>query len=123
MFYGGLFQTLQSGKRSAKGVFEVRLKGSSFKNCTAKKKSKKASISRRTQAQDPAPQRQRQGPLPHAAGRYSSATVRGTVWTVTDRCDGTLTQVRRGRVDGARPPQEEEQLMRAGKSYLARAPG
>ena len=24
-------------------------------------------------------------------GRYSAATVRGTIWTVADRCDGTLT--------------------------------
>ena len=29
-------------------------------------------------------------------GKYSSATVRGTIWLVADRCDGTLTQVRRG---------------------------
>ena len=31
-------------------------------------------------------------------GRHSAATVRGTKWTVTDRCDGTLTKVRRGTV-------------------------
>ncbi|MEA2300735.1 MAG: hypothetical protein QOE44_1270, partial [Solirubrobacteraceae bacterium] len=31
-------------------------------------------------------------------GRFSSATVRGTVWTTSDRCDGTLTTVKRGSV-------------------------
>jgi hypothetical protein len=31
-------------------------------------------------------------------GKYSSATVVGTVWTTSDRCDGTLTAVKRGVV-------------------------
>lgn len=31
-------------------------------------------------------------------GRFSAATVRGTVWGVQDRCDGTLTVVQRGTV-------------------------
>ena len=32
------------------------------------------------------------------SGKYSSATVRGTIWLVEDRCDGTLTKVSRGTV-------------------------
>jgi hypothetical protein len=32
-------------------------------------------------------------------GRYSAATVRGTRWLTEDRCDGTLTRVRRGVVE------------------------
>jgi hypothetical protein len=31
-------------------------------------------------------------------GEFSSATVRGTKWLVEDRCNGTLTRVRAGRV-------------------------
>ena len=31
-------------------------------------------------------------------GKYSAATVRGTIWLVQDRCEGTLTKVRRGTV-------------------------
>ena len=31
-------------------------------------------------------------------GRFSSATVRGTKWLVEDRCNGTLTRVKKGRV-------------------------
>jgi hypothetical protein len=31
-------------------------------------------------------------------GRHSAATVRDTVWSTIDRCDGTLTKVTRGRV-------------------------
>ena len=31
-------------------------------------------------------------------GKYSAATVRGTIWLVEDRCEGTLTKVTRGTV-------------------------
>ena len=31
-------------------------------------------------------------------GKYSAATVRGTIWLTEDRCDGTLTTVKRGTV-------------------------
>ena len=43
-------------------------------------------------------------------GRFSSATVRGTRWVVSDRCDGTLTRVVRGIGHGPRPraPQDRD---------------
>ncbi len=55
-------------------------------------------------------------------GRYSAATVRGTDWTATDRCDGTLTSVRRGRVVVRDFRRKKNIVVRAGKSYLADAP-
>lgn len=55
-------------------------------------------------------------------GRYSSATVRGTVWTTTDRCDGTLTSVKRGIVVVTDTRRHKQIVLRAGKSYLAKAP-
>jgi hypothetical protein len=54
-------------------------------------------------------------------GRHSAATVRGTIWTVEDRCDGTLTKVRRGRVAVRDFRLRKTIVVRAGKSYLARA--
>ena len=54
-------------------------------------------------------------------GRYSSATVRGTVWTVTDRCDGTLTKVTRGVVAVRDFRRKKTVRLRAGRSYLAKA--
>ena len=33
-----------------------------------------------------------------ARGQYSAATVRGTIWSVANQCDGTLTRVTRGVV-------------------------
>jgi hypothetical protein len=61
-------------------------------------------------------------------GRYSSATVRGTAWTIEDRCDGTLTKVKRGSVAVRDFAGRRTVMVRAGKrtgrsggvgSYLA----
>ena len=56
-------------------------------------------------------------------GRYSAATVRGTIWDTIDRCDGTLTKVKRGVVVVRDNRKRRNITVRAGKSYLARAPG
>jgi hypothetical protein len=52
-------------------------------------------------------------------GRDSVATVRGTEWTTTDRCDGTLTRVREGAVLVRDLRRKRSVLLRAGRSYLA----
>ena len=57
------------------------------------------------------------------SGRYSAATVRGTIWDTVDRCDGTLTKVNRGVVVVRDFRKRRNITLRAGKSYLARAPG
>lgn len=56
-------------------------------------------------------------------GRYSSATVRGTRWSIEDRCDGTLTRVSSGSVVVRDFGRHRSVRVRAGHSYLARAPG
>ena len=53
-------------------------------------------------------------------GRNSTATVRGTIWGVTDRCDGTLTQVKRGAVAVKDLRTGRTRVIRAGGRYLAR---
>ena len=63
---------------------------------------------------------QRQGQVPHN-GKYSSATVRGTIWLTSDRCDGTLTTVRRGTVSVRDLRRHKTVTVKAGHSYLARA--
>ena len=55
-------------------------------------------------------------------GRHSAATVRGTKWTTTDRCDGTLTTVARGKVAVRDFRRKKTIVVRAGKSYLAKSP-
>jgi VCBS repeat protein/FG-GAP repeat protein len=54
-------------------------------------------------------------------GTYSAATVRGTIWLVQDRCEGTLTKVRRGTVQVRDFRRKRTVTVNAGHSYLARA--
>jgi hypothetical protein len=56
-------------------------------------------------------------------GKYSSATVRGTIWLTQDRCDGTLTTVKRGIVSVRDFKRGRTVSVKAGHSYLARAAG
>jgi hypothetical protein len=53
------------------------------------------------------------------SGRFASATVRGTVWTIQDRCDGTLVIVRKGTVGVTNLKTHKVVLVKAGKRYLA----
>ena len=54
-------------------------------------------------------------------GRDSVATVRGTTWVTTDRCDGTLTKVTEGKVAGPRPA-PQAQRPGHGRARLPRPP-
>jgi hypothetical protein len=56
-------------------------------------------------------------------GRYSAATVRGTKWTIADRCDGTLTHDITDSVAVSDLVLHKTIVLHAGQSYLAKAPG
>ena len=53
-------------------------------------------------------------------GKNSSGIERGTQWTTTDRCDGTLTAVTKGKVAVTDFAKHKTVVVRAGHSYLAR---
>jgi hypothetical protein len=95
-FNGGSFRVTQSKKGD--GLTDLTLTGGSFKGCTAAT----ASASRSTAF---AARRSRRHLFGHAHGRFrtrgrnSTATVRGTKWTVNDACDGTHTTDMQGKVD------------------------
>jgi hypothetical protein len=55
------------------------------------------------------------------SGRYSAATVRGTKWTIADRCDGTLTRDIVHSVVVTDFVRHKTIVLHAGQSYLARA--
>jgi hypothetical protein len=117
-FSGGVFQIRQSRKRSARGLTDLVLRGGSFKRCDAgRDRRASASLSRRTIRRLRANARGRF----RTSGRNSSATVRGTRWETIDRCDGTLTKVRRGSVVVRDFSRRKNVVVKAGKSYLARA--
>jgi hypothetical protein len=53
-------------------------------------------------------------------GRHSATSVRGTIWLTEDRCNGTLTRVRRGTVAVRDRVRKRTVLVSAGKQYFAR---
>jgi hypothetical protein len=118
-FTRGLFQVLQSRKKRAKGLTDLVLKGANFNSCKPKRgKRAQAALSRKALRRLSGNARGRY----RTRGRYGAATVRGTKWTVTDRCDGTLTEVTRGKVAVRDFRRKKTILVKAGKSYLAKAP-
>ena len=56
-------------------------------------------------------------------GQYSAATVRGTIWSVQNQCNGTLTKVTRDVVTVRDFRRRKTITLLTGQSYLAKAPG
>jgi hypothetical protein len=130
-FYQGVFQVRQSvpkkkPKKPKALVTDLVLKGESARlQCAPLKGARSAAV-------DAA--RKKKGPKSvlgklwgsgkgkfRTDGRYSSATVRGTIWLVQDECDGTLTKVKRGTVQVRDLRRKKTITVKAGHSYLARA--
>jgi DNA-binding beta-propeller fold protein YncE len=55
-------------------------------------------------------------------GRYSAATVRGTKWTIADKCNGTLVHDITDSVAVTNFVTHKTVVLHAGQSYLAKAP-
>jgi hypothetical protein len=125
-FYQGIFTVRQSvpkGNRAAALTTDVTLAGQASRSqCALARGASAAAVSKKKG--------------PHAVlgklwgngkgkfrtnGKYSSATVRGTIWLTTDRCDGTLTSVKRGTVSVRDLRRHKTITVKAGHSYLARA--
>jgi hypothetical protein len=118
-FYQGIFTILQAKARGA--YMTLRLGGGNFRLC-GRASAKALSI----EAKSKRPVRRLWGSGKGrftTRGRYSAATVRGTKWLTLDRCDGTLTRVVRGVVRVRNFRARKTVNVRAGHSYLARAPG
>ena len=136
-YYDGIFKIAQT--KGSKPFLVATLVGGTFKGCTPRAVSAAAaaaqSASAGQQYQFAARKTKRskrrvrrlwgrgEGDF-RTTGRRSSATVRGTWWLVEDRCDGTLTRVRQGRVDVRDFRLKKTIKLRAGKRsiYLSKAP-
>jgi regulator of chromosome condensation (RCC1) repeat-containing protein len=114
-FRSGLFQVLQS--RSEKGLTNLRLIDNRRVCTTVGKASVARTLSRRVLDLLRA---NAKGKF-RTTGRYAAATVRGTAWDMTDRCDGTLIVVHRGVVSVLDLRRHKTVTVRAGHSYLAKA--
>jgi Ca2+-binding RTX toxin-like protein len=115
-FTGGTFAVAQ--KRGKVMTTELQLRGGDFSKCGAvpSRATARAASKRRVR---------RLWGSGHGRfttrGRNSSATVRGTVWSVEDRCDGTLTRVERGSVLVKDLRTRRTKLIRKGQSFFVRA--
>jgi PKD domain len=105
-------------KRSTKLITELRLTGSSFSKAC---KARKASISAKRRSKKRVRRLFGDGKGSfRTRGRNAAATVRGTRWSVQDRCDGTLVTVQRGRVEVRDLVKRKIVIVRSGRTYLAR---
>jgi hypothetical protein len=113
-FNGGQFRLTQSRKNP---LTQLSMSGGGLGNCktrvpkggsAAKKRSRRlfSSVKGRFRTR----------------GRNSSATVRGTQWTMTDTCAGTLTAVKQGSVVVHDFTLRKNKTVKAGKRYFAKAP-
>ena len=119
-FHDGIFTILQAKARNA--FTTLRLEGGNFRVCrTGGSARSLSSVDRKKR-----PVRRVWGSGKGrftTRGRYSSATVLGTIWLTQDQCNGTLTKVLRGVVRVRDLRRHKTVKVRAGHSYLARAPG
>jgi hypothetical protein len=130
-FYDGIFQIRQSvpkkkPKKPAALITDVVLKGEiSRSQCAPLKGARGASVSAAKKKKGPKAVLGKlwgsgKGKF-RTGGKYSSATVRGTIWLVQDECDGTFTKVRRGTVQVRDLRRKKTVTVKAGHTYLARA--
>jgi hypothetical protein len=113
-FHGGVFQIRQPAR--GQGLTELVLRGP-LPSCPTGSMQAATATRRR-------PPRALWGRDDHGKfqtrGSNAVATVRGTVWYVADRCDGTLTRVRKGSVAVRDLHTGRTVIVHAGHSYLAR---
>ena len=125
-FGGAIFKVTQAKRGPTKGLVTLSLVEGAFKGAPgyARCKTHKAADPTATAAAAKTLQ------LLHASargkfstrGRYSAATVRGTKWTIADRCDGTLTHDITDSVAVSDFVRHKTIVLHAGQSYLAKAP-
>ena len=120
-FGGAVFRVTQahSGLATLTLVEGAKFKGApTFASCTTKKgKAVTARVSKKVLQ------------LLHASGhgkfrtrgRYAAATIRGTIWTTADRCDGTLVHAIKDTVTVNDLVRHKTIALRPGHSYLALA--
>ena len=128
VFGGAIFKLTQARAGASKGLATLALVEGAFAGAPSFATCKKA-----TKANDAtaAAVSKKVLQLLHASahgkfrtsGRYSAATVRGTIWTVADRCDGTLTHDVTDSVAVTDFVHHKTIILHAGQSYLAKASG
>ena len=126
-FGGAIFTLTQDRTGITKGLTNLKLQegafqgGPSYATCQAEHKATDATIAALSTKTLQLLKASGHGKF-KTTGRYASATVRGTIWTVADRCDGTLTHVIRDTVLVDDFVRHKTILLHSGQSYLAKKP-
>jgi hypothetical protein len=127
-FYDGIFQVKQSvpkkkPKKAKALITDIVLKGQLARSaCAPLKGARSATIDKKKGPKAVLGKLWGNGKGKFRTNaKYSSATVRGTIWLVEDRCEGTLTKVTRGTVSVRDFKRKKTVTVKAGHSYLARA--
>jgi hypothetical protein len=124
-FGAGIFKLLQ--QRRQRGLTELNIIDNhpASQLCATTGKGKKASIAARAGGHPSQKVLGRLTANSHghftARGQYSAATVRGTIWSVANRCDGTLTRVVRGALSVRDFRLRKTITLFTGQTYLAKA--
>jgi PKD domain len=105
--------------KSTKLITELRLTGSSFSKTCKTKTTASAAAKRRSKKRVRRLFGDGKGSF-RTRGRNAAATVRGTRWSVQDRCDGTLVTVQRGTVSVRDLVRHKTVTVKTGHTYLAR---
>jgi hypothetical protein len=117
-FQGAVFQVRQTDQNS--GMTDLYLRGGDFRPCWPETASGVVASRSRARTVRRLWGRDRGGRF-RTHGSRAVATVRGTTWSVADRCDGTVTKVAEGSVSVYDRGTRRNVLVKAGHSYLARA--
>jgi hypothetical protein len=126
-FRGAIFKLTQVSGGASKGLATLSLVESAFKGaptygvCTGKRTAADVSATAAGSRTLELLRASAHGRF-RTRGRYSAATVLGTIWTVADRCDGTLTHDITDRVSVTDFVRHKTIVLHAGQSYLAKAP-
>ena len=124
-FGGAVFRVTQARAGASKGLTTLTLVNHAFKGAPSYAACKKHKAGDASAAALSSKTLQLLHASAHGkfrtSGRYSAATVRGTKWTIADRCDGTLTHVITDSVAVTDFVRHRTIILHAGQSYLAKA--
>jgi hypothetical protein len=126
-FGGGIFKVSQATGGKSKGLVTLSLLEGAFKGapsyseCQSKAKTDDASAAAVNSRVLQLLRASAHGKF-RTRGRYSAATVLGTIWSVADRCDGTLTHDITDSVAVTDLVRHKTIILHAGQSYLASTP-
>ena len=112
-FYSGTFKVLQLARGTRFATME--LFGGRFRGCPRAPKVRLAASKKRLVRKLWGNGR---GAF-RTKGRFSAASIRGTIWLTEDRCDATRTRVRQGAVSVRDFVKRKTVVVRAGRSYTA----